>query len=75
MRTAVILACGTIALVMGLSRVFLGHHWFTDVLAAWVLGLAWAGMVILAHRVFHTVRQARAKARLEAGPGRGPAPP
>ncbi|GAA3678620.1 phosphatase PAP2 family protein [Arthrobacter ginkgonis] len=73
-RTAVILACGTFAVAMGLSRVFLGHHWFTDVLAAWVLGLAWAGMVILAHRVFHIVGKVRAKARLEAGRGRGPAP-
>jgi len=66
-RTAVILACGTFAVAMGLSRVFLGHHWFTDVLAAWALGLAWAGMVILAHRVFHIARRVRAKARLDAG--------
>ena len=25
----------------GLSRVFLGHHWLTDVIFAWLLGAAW----------------------------------
>lgn len=69
-RTAVILACGMFVLGMGLSRVFLGHHWFTDVLAAWALGLAWAGIVILAHRVFHTMRQVRAKAGIGNRDGR-----
>lgn len=44
---------GTLFIVaMGLSRVFLGHHWLTDVVAAWLLGLAWMGFVILAHQLF-----------------------
>lgn len=58
-RLAVIAACSLFVVLMGLSRVFLGHHWFTDVAAAWALGLAWAALVVLAHRVFHTVRRVR----------------
>ena len=47
------------ALAMGLSRVFLGHHWLTDVIFAWLLGAAWLALVITSHRLFLTIRCAK----------------
>ncbi len=51
-RAAVIAGATVFAVAMGLSRVFLGHHWFTDVLVAWALGLAWLAVVVTGHRVW-----------------------
>ncbi|SCF02895.1 undecaprenyl-diphosphatase [Micromonospora viridifaciens] len=57
-RTATVAAALAFAVAMGLSRVFLGHHWLTDVLVAWTLGLAWLAVVITIHRLYLSVRPA-----------------
>ena len=44
---AIMAAVGT-TLMVGASRVYLGYHWMTDVLAGWSLGLAWLCLVTLA---------------------------
>jgi membrane-associated phospholipid phosphatase len=56
-RTLTIGLASTFAVAMGLSRVYLGHHWLTDVLVAWTLALAWLTVVITAHRLFISVRR------------------
>lgn len=49
----VVVALGTAyVLAMGVSRVYLGHHWPSDVLMAWVVGAAWLLLVIVADRLW-----------------------
>ncbi len=59
-RVTTIAVAAVYAVGIGLSRIYLGHHWLTDVVAAWVLGAAWLAVVITTHRLFLTVRRGRA---------------
>jgi undecaprenyl-diphosphatase len=68
-RTSVLVAGAVFVVAMGLSRVFLGHHWLTDVMVGWTLGLAWVSVVVTAHRLFLTVRRARAEEATARGAG------
>ena len=42
LKVYTVLVSVTLVLVIGLSRVYLGVHWPTDVLSGWCLGAAWA---------------------------------
>lgn len=58
-RAATIGAAAVFSVAMGLSRVYLGHHWLTDVLVAWTLGLSWLAAIIVVHRLYLTIRHVR----------------
>jgi hypothetical protein len=48
-----------VVLLIGFSRVYLGVHYVSDVLAGWLLGTMWAGVVMLAGSWWDDARRAR----------------
>jgi membrane-associated phospholipid phosphatase len=53
-QVATIGAAAATSITVGLSRVLLGAHWFTDVLVGWISGSGWLSLVITSHRLYLT---------------------
>ena len=52
-RSVAVVASGLLfllVLLIGLSRVYIGEHWATDVVGGWLFGGAWLLVLVAAHR-------------------------
>ena len=46
-RTLIVVSGIGLAAGVGLSRIYLGYHWATDVIASWLIAVAWLTIVLL----------------------------
>jgi len=66
-KAAGIVAAVSIILYIGFSRIFVGDHYLTDVLAGYGLGLAWAGLVYTSIELISRRNKARQTSLKPAG--------
>jgi membrane-associated phospholipid phosphatase len=50
LRSALLVALGLFILLMGLSRIYEGQHWFSDVMGAYLFGSLWLALTIKIYR-------------------------
>lgn len=72
-RAALVVGAGLFVLAIGLSRVYLGVHWATDVIGGWVIGFAWLVLCLTVRRVWRkTHAQPELPGPLQPVPGLRP---
>lgn len=49
-RTGLLVTCAALIVLMGLSRIYMGHHWFSDVMGAYLLASLWLAFAIWVYR-------------------------
>lgn len=64
---AAVLVAGTTVLLVGLSRLYLGVHYPSDVIAGYMVGFCWAVFCALAMEAFHAPRRGRARTASSGG--------
>jgi membrane-associated phospholipid phosphatase len=72
----VLAAVPVLCLLMGLSRIYQGQHWFSDVAGAYLLATLWLALVVRVYRWGKTrffVHQPVAPEAPRSGPGHAPA--
>jgi undecaprenyl-diphosphatase len=52
LRTIAVSFCLLLLILMGMSRIYLGAHWFSDTLGAYLIGTVWLYLVIYFRRRF-----------------------
>ena len=70
-RTPLCLAVGCWGALVGLTRVYLGVHWFTDVVGGWLFAVGWLGVCVCAAAWWLPTRLTADEAD-PAGPSTGP---
>jgi len=55
-RTIIVLVAVLAISAVGFSRLYLGVHWFSDVLAGWLLGLSWLAVALAGMAAFKVHR-------------------
>ena len=77
-RTLLTMGAALVALVVGLTRLYLAAHWMTDVLAGWALAGVWGCLLVISYLFRNRGRQppptgkrARRRTREQPAPERG----